>query len=67
MHRYANRREGDSHVHYLPNHIEMQTMIEPARRRYFHRNSFREEELKRSNVSRNSDYSAKRNNLSAYY
>lgn len=75
MQRYERR--GDSRVHYVPSHLEMQTVIEP-RKRYFHRHSFDsnhsgrdhikiEEEMKRSNVSRNSEYSAKANNLSAYY
>ena len=76
MHRYGNRLERDSRVHYVPNHLEMQTVIEP--RRYFHRDSLNSnhsgidhanggEGLKNSQTSRNSEYYGKANNLSAYY
>jgi hypothetical protein len=67
----------DPRVHFVANHLEMQTMIEPPRKRFLHRNSFNSsnstdphikiKELQKSQVSRNSEYSAKANNLSAYY
>lgn len=67
----------DPRVHFAGSHLEMQTVIEPPRKRYFHRNSFNSsnsgdphikvEELQKSQVSRNSEYSARAKNLSAYY
>lgn len=65
MHRYANKLERDPRVHYMPSHLEQQTVIEPPRRRYFHRDSLHSnrtgnehprpnETLKNSQVSRHS-------------